>query len=77
MYAGTLVEASPAALVRTSPSHPYSQGLLNALPATDRYQQTLEGIPGRVPPVSQVLDRCGFSSRCPHVADECTSARPE
>ncbi|CAB5010703.1 MAG: dipeptide ABC transporter ATP-binding protein [Actinobacteria bacterium] len=76
MYAGTLVEASPADLVRTAPAHPYSQGLLDAVPATDRYQQTLEGIPGRVPPVSEVLDRCGFASRCQYVADACTAARP-
>jgi peptide/nickel transport system ATP-binding protein len=77
MYAGTLVESSPAELIRTAPAHPYSQGLLDAVPATDRYQQTLEGIPGRVPPVSEVLDRCGFASRCQYVADVCTAARPE
>ena len=77
MYAGTLVEASPADLVRTAPAHPYTRGLLEAVPATDRYQQTLEGIPGRVPPVSEVLGQCGFASRCPYVADACTTSRPE
>ena len=77
MYAGTLVEASPAELVRSAPAHPYTRGLLGAVPATDRYQETLEGIPGRVPPVSEVLGQCGFASRCEYVAEACTAARPE
>ena len=77
MYAGTLVEASPAELVRTTPAHPYTRGLLEAVPATDHYQETLVGIPGRVPPVSEVLDRCGFASRCQYVTEGCKTARPE
>ncbi len=77
MYAGTLVESSPAALVRSAPTHPYTRGLLEAVPSADRYQETLEGIPGRVPPVSEVLDRCGFASRCRYVTDACITVRPE
>ena len=77
MYAGTLVESSPAALVRSAPAHPYTRGLLEAVPSADRYQETLEGIPGRVPPVSEVLDRCGFASRCGYVTDACITSRPE
>jgi peptide/nickel transport system ATP-binding protein len=76
MYAGSLVEVAPSEDLRTAPAHPYSRGLMQAVPSVDRYQAVLSGIPGTVPPVSAVLAQCGFASRCPYVADACRESRP-
>ena len=76
MYAGSLVEQATAGQLRDSPAHPYSRGLLTAVPSASHYQQTLRGIPGSVPAVSTVQQQCGFASRCPHVTDACLAAKP-
>ncbi len=76
MYAGSLVEQASAAELRDTPAHPYSRGLLTAVPSGRRYQGTLRGIPGTVPSVSQVQHQCGFASRCAHVTEACLAAKP-
>jgi peptide/nickel transport system ATP-binding protein len=76
MYAGAIVEVAPSAGLRAAPAHPYSRGLMQAVPSVDRYQAVLSGIPGTVPPVSTVLGICGFASRCPYATDVCRAARP-
>jgi peptide/nickel transport system ATP-binding protein len=76
MYAGSLVEVAPSEELRTAPAHPYSRGLMRAVPSVDRYQAVLAGIPGTVPPVSAVLGQCGFASRCEYATDACRASRP-
>jgi peptide/nickel transport system ATP-binding protein len=76
MYAGSVVEEAPAADLRSSPAHPYSQGLLTAVPSASGYQRTLHGIPGSVPIVSTVQHQCGFASRCSFATDACVAAKP-
>jgi peptide/nickel transport system ATP-binding protein len=76
MYAGSIVEVAPSAELRAAPAHPYSRGLMQAVPSVDRYQAVLSGIPGTVPPVSAVLEVCGFASRCPYATEACRAARP-
>src|SRR3546814_8258651 len=49
MYAGRLVEEAPAAALFARPRHPYTRGLLAALPALDGPRQRLAAIPGSVP----------------------------
>ena len=71
MYAGRLVEVAPAEDVRTDPRHPYTQGLLSAVPALTAEPQHLEPIPGLVPDLRHLPPGCRFAPRCPFAIDEC------
>jgi oligopeptide/dipeptide ABC transporter ATP-binding protein len=77
MYAGRIVEAGPAAQVLGSPRHPYTMGLLGAVPSPRVARGALLAIPGRPPAAGEPLPRgCAFSPRCPHVEDACRSDVP-
>ncbi|MFD1933138.1 oligopeptide/dipeptide ABC transporter ATP-binding protein [Nonomuraea mangrovi] len=76
MYAGRIVERGPAREIAAGPAHPYTAGLLRALPSAERTLATLTGIPGSVPPANTVQDRCAFLERCDQAAPECGEARP-
>jgi len=76
MYAGTIVEASPVQYIFDTPLHPYTQGLLKALPALGASGKTLYTIPGSVPKLSELPDGCRFSPRCPQVMDICKREEP-
>ena len=76
MYAGSILEEAPAALLRETPAHPYSKGLLTAVPSSSRYQTVLQGIPGSVPVIATVQGQCGFASRCSFTTESCLSAKP-
>jgi len=76
MYAGAIVEEAPVADLFRSPRHPYTRGLLDALPrleeggehgASDR----LRSIPGRPPVLVAEPEGCTFAPRCPWVTDRC------
>jgi len=71
MYAGRIVERGPVASVLASPGHPYTAGLLAALPSPESRGGRLATIPGRVPPPGSVVEGCVFRPRCPFAADEC------
>jgi len=81
MYAGRKVEEAPVNQLFATPKHPYTRGLLNAVP---RLGQTLgngelkplEEIPGTVPPMSALIQGCAFASRCPIAIAECTKLPP-
>ncbi|MBP2477276.1 peptide/nickel transport system ATP-binding protein [Crossiella equi] len=64
MYASRLVERGPAAKLFDTPWHPYTEGLLNALP-TGGFQP----IPGHPPELTALPDGCAFRPRCPVAAD--------
>ena len=72
MYAGRIVERGPVAEVLRSPGHPYTAGLLAALPSPGSRGERLATIPGRVPPPGTVVEGCVFRPRCPFAQDECT-----
>ena len=76
LYAGSLVEVSPAAALEREPLHPYSLGLLLSEPAAERRLERLVAIDGSVPAPDEVADRCSFASRCAWVADVCTAGKP-
>ena len=74
MYAGTIVEIAPVAELFGNPRHPYTQGLLAALPGTS---DTLAPIPGRVPDLLNPPSGCRFHPRCPLAVDRCRAEAPE
>jgi oligopeptide/dipeptide ABC transporter ATP-binding protein len=72
MYAGRLVEESPVGEFLERTLHPYSQGLLAALPRLDREgTDMLRPIPGQVPRPADYLEGCRFRDRCPHAFEPC------
>lgn len=71
MYAGRVVEEGPVSEVLSHPAHPYTSGLLGALPSLTTQGQRLRTIPGRVPRPGQHVEGCVFAERCAHAADVC------
>jgi peptide/nickel transport system ATP-binding protein len=78
MYAGHVLEEAPTAELFTSPGHPYTAGLLAAVPrpGTSRHARRLTPIPGQVPLLRAEPDNCVFSPRCSHTRDECMAGQP-
>lgn len=78
MYAGKIVEQGDAQEVFESPKHPYTMGLLNAIPRhglrkTDRELFT---IPGNLPQIGASLPTCVYVDRCPLADDTCRNVEP-
>jgi peptide/nickel transport system ATP-binding protein len=75
MYAGYIVERGTTASVLREPSHPYTRGLLGALPdvADVGSRRPLVPIHGQPPNIAALPEGCPFSSRCPEVRDACTT----
>jgi oligopeptide/dipeptide ABC transporter ATP-binding protein len=65
MYAGEVVETGPAQEVIAAPRHPYTAGLLAALPRLDQPDAVLVPIAGRVPDPARRPAGCRFAERCP------------
>jgi peptide/nickel transport system ATP-binding protein len=76
MYAGRIVEAGPAGALFAGPRHPYTRGLLAAVPepGSDR---PLAGIPGQQPPPGRRGPGCAFATRCELVLEQCRQHEPE
>jgi oligopeptide/dipeptide ABC transporter ATP-binding protein len=77
MYAGSLVELGAKADIFRAPAHPYTQGLLRAIPtlATDR-AVPLATIEGTVPPIAQLPPGCPFEPRCSQRVAACAAGLP-
>ncbi len=71
MYAGSVVESGPTAEVINSPRHPYTQGLLKALPDLVPPRTPIEAIQGTVPDLTRLPAGCVFASRCPRARTAC------
>lgn len=76
MYAGKLVEEAPTRKLLTTPRHPYTKGLLEALPARRRDGALPQAIPGSVPNPVALPSGCPFHPRCARVQDRCKSDYP-
>ena len=77
MYAGRLLEQGPGSTVLENPAHPYSAGLLAALPTPAIPRGELAAIPGRPPSAKELSDEgCPFAPRCGHALDSCRTALP-
>jgi peptide/nickel transport system ATP-binding protein len=82
MYAGRVVEQAPAASLFARPRHPYTRGLLRALPRADSESDQpgsrprLAEIPGIVPALTQPIPGCAFTPRCAFAAQRCAASAP-
>jgi len=77
MYAGSVVEDGRVKDVFKDPRHPYTSGLLDAIPRPGRRERRLRGIGGFVPDLLNPPPGCRFHPRCSHVMDVCREQRPE
>jgi peptide/nickel transport system ATP-binding protein len=77
MYAGQAVEFGHTRQLFDAPSHPYSQGLLDAFPSIKGPRPALSGIPGSPPDLSHPPNGCRFHPRCPFAFDRCHVEEPE
>jgi oligopeptide/dipeptide ABC transporter ATP-binding protein len=76
MYAGRVVEDAPVAQLFRRPVHPYTMGLIAAVPKLDGDAPRLATIPGRIPSPQEVIPGCRFSPRCTLVQDGCLGTQP-
>ena len=76
MYAGRIVEIGPLRAVLAQPLHPYTQGLIGAIPTLDSELDRLVQIPGSMPRLTNMPPGCAFHPRCPRVLAPCRTERP-
>jgi peptide/nickel transport system ATP-binding protein len=77
MYAGRTIEEARVESLFAQPSHPYTRGLLDAVPNPARHADGgLREIPGRVPMLASSPDACTFADRCGRADDVCRRHRP-
>jgi peptide/nickel transport system ATP-binding protein len=77
MYAGEIVEDANVDIVFDFPRHPYTFGLLDAVPRLDKQKKMLATIPGRVPSLVNPPAGCKFHPRCKYAKGVCATTRPE
>jgi peptide/nickel transport system ATP-binding protein len=77
MYAGKIVEVAEVTEVFKNPVHPYTQGLLKAVPNPLKKIERLETIPGTVPSLINPPSGCRFHPRCPEISKVCKEKIPE
>jgi len=76
MYAGSIVELGPTGQIIQNPRHPYTQGLLGALPQKSEQGGRLQQIPGMMPNLTKIPTGCVFNNRCPLCRDNCRTEVP-
>ena len=77
MYAGRIVESGRTEDALTKPAHPYTRGLLDAVPRLDGKRGRMKGIEGSVPHPARLPPGCKFAPRCPKAQDKCRGVEPE
>jgi len=76
MYAGRIVELGETEQIVTNPQHPYTRGLLAALPQNVSRRGRLNQIPGTMPGIKQQISGCQFNNRCDQCARICREEVP-
>ena len=77
MYAGRIAEIGPVRDVVKDPQHPYTSGLMGAIPVVGHDVERLTQIAGTMPGLTAIPPGCAFNARCPIVHDRCHRDRPE
>ena len=76
MYAGRIIEVGPVQEVVKRPAHPYTEGLMESIPALDHRVDRLRQIEGSMPRLTAIPPGCPYNPRCPKVFDRCRIDRP-
>ncbi|MEX0893577.1 MAG: ABC transporter ATP-binding protein [Gemmatimonadota bacterium] len=76
MYAGQIVEEGPVEAIFRDPRHPYTEGLLQAIPRLSHSSERLAVIPGIVPAATDWPTGCRFHDRCPYGWELCVQQPP-
>ena len=77
MYGGEVVESGPVDRIFAKPHHPYTEGLLGAMPKVGHERERLQTIPGTVPPPTRWPVGCRFSERCRYAWDRTEREHPQ
>ena len=77
LYCGEIMEEATTEELFKNPMHPYTEGLLNALPQPGQRDGKLYVIPGMVPPAGKFPKGCVFAPRCKYATDRCHAEKPE
>jgi len=76
MYSGRIIEEGPSKAILSSPLHPYTLALANAIPCKENRGKPLANIPGRAPPLEETPIGCHFAPRCPKMQEKCRKSIP-
>ncbi len=76
MYAGQVIETAPVVPLFDRPMHPYTDGLLAAIPRLEGVPGRLNAIPGSIPDPAQQIAGCRFNPRCPEALPTCRERPP-
>ena len=76
LYGGRVMESGPVEGLFAAPRHPYTRGLLAAVPRLDRDDERLPSIPGDPPDLGRPPAGCPFAARCPRAVERCERERP-
>lgn len=76
MYTGHVVEQAPVKELFASPKHPYTQGLMDAIPRITKDRPPLKTIKGMVPNPTERTEGCSFWPRCPYAEERCKQEMP-
>ncbi len=76
MYGGRVMEFGKTKDIFASPGHPYTKGLLSAIPRLDTENAELASIPGNPPNAMTLPKGCPFAGRCAHTMDKCWDVMP-
>jgi oligopeptide/dipeptide ABC transporter ATP-binding protein len=77
MYAGRIVESTAVSEIFRWPLHPYTRGLIEAVPRLGVRESRLPEIRGHVPVLAEPATSCSFAARCINAADDCREQLPE
>ena len=76
MYAGRVIEQAPVAALFDRPMHPYTDGLIDAVPKLEGDLHRLTTIPGNIPDLAAVIPGCRFNPRCREAREACRRDAP-
>lgn len=77
VYTGEVVESAPVKALFADPLHPYTEGLIAAIPQLEKQSERLEAIDGMVPDAGDMPTGCHFNPRCKYATDRCRQEHPQ